>query len=137
MLEFLTESDVPDSVKDVVDVIGIDAFKGLVKLAGGSLLYIPNESNLVKPIRNRKIRDEFKGSYRDISMKYAISEVQVRNIINKEWVDLIIDLFLKLYNKNKHYKVRLYAKNDEKSLYDEYEVKDWFLSEKGLELDLA
>ena len=93
MLEFLTESDVPDSVKDVVDVIGIDAFKGLVKLAGGSLLYIPNESNLVKPIRNRKIREEFKGSYRDISMKYGISEVQVRNIINKEWIDFIIDLF--------------------------------------------
>ena len=93
MLEFLTESDVPDSVKDVVDVIGIDAFKGLVKLAGGSLLYIPNESNLVKPIRNRRIRDEFKGSYRDISMKYGISEVQVRNIINKEWIDFIIDLF--------------------------------------------
>ena len=93
MLEFLTESDVPDSIKDVVDVIGIDAFKDLVKLAGGSLLYIPNESNLVKPIRNRKIRDEFKGSYRDISMKYGISEVQVRNIINKEWIDFIIDLF--------------------------------------------
>ena len=93
MLEFLTESDVPDSVKDVVDVIGIDAFKDLVKLAGGSLLYIPNESNLVKPIRNRKIRDEFKGSYREISMKYGISEVQVRNIINKEWIDFIIDLF--------------------------------------------
>ena len=93
MLEFLTESDVPDSVKDVVDVIGMDAFKDLVKLAGGSLLYIPNESNLVKPIRNRKIREEFKGSYRDISMKYGISEVQVRNIINKEWIDFIIDLF--------------------------------------------
>ena len=93
MLEFLTESDVPDSIKDVVDVIGIDAFKDLVKLAGGSLLYIPNESNLVKPIRNRKIRDEFKGSYREISMKYGISEVQVRNIINKEWIDFIIDLF--------------------------------------------
>ena len=93
MLEYLTESDVPDSVKDVVDVIGIDAFKDLVKLAGGSLLYIPNESNLVKPIRNRRIREEFKGSYRYISMKYGISEVQVRNIINKEWIDFIIDLF--------------------------------------------
>ena len=77
MLEFLTESDVPDSVKDVVEVIGMDAFKDLVKL------YIPNESNLVKPIRNRMIRDEFKGSYKDISMKYGISEIQVRNIINK------------------------------------------------------
>ena len=83
MLEFLTENDVPDSIKDVVDVIGIDAFKALVKLAGGSLLYIPNESNLVKPIRNRMIKEEFKGSYKDISAKFGISEVQVRNIINK------------------------------------------------------
>ena len=83
MLEFLTENDVPDSVRDVVDVIGIDAFKGLVKLAGGSNLYIPNESNLVKPIRNRIIREEFNGSYRDISRKFGISEVQARNIINK------------------------------------------------------
>ena len=83
MLEFLTESDIPDSVQDVVEVIGMDAFKELVKLAGGSNLYIPNESNLVKPIRNRMIRDEFKGSYKDISMKYGISEIQVRNIINK------------------------------------------------------
>ena len=83
MLEFLTENDVPDSVRDVVDIIGIDAFKGLVKLAGGSNLYIPNESNLVKPIRNRIIREEFNGSYRDISRKFGISEVQARNIINK------------------------------------------------------
>ena len=83
MLEFLTYNDVPDSIKDIVDVIGMDAFKDLVKLAGGSNLYIPNESNLIKPIRNRMIRDEFKGSYKDISVKYGISEVQVRNIINK------------------------------------------------------
>ena len=84
MLDYFTKDDLPDGVIDVVDVIGMDAFKDLVKLAGGSLLYIPNESNLVKPIRNRRIREEFKGSYRDISMKYGISEVQVRNIINKE-----------------------------------------------------
>ena len=83
MLEFLTYSDVPDSIKDVVDVIGMDAFKDLVKLAGGSNLYIPNESNLVKPIRNRKIKEEFNGNYRDISIKYGISEVQARNIVNK------------------------------------------------------
>lgn len=82
MLEYLTKKDLPDSVMDIVDVIGIDAFRDLVKLAGGSTVYIPNESNLVKPIRNRRIKEEFKGSYRDISVKYGISEVQVRNIIN-------------------------------------------------------
>ena len=83
MLDSLTRDDLPDSVMDIVDSIGLDAFKELVRLAGGSNLYIPNESSLVKPIRNRMIRDEFKGSYKDISMKYGISEIQVRNIINK------------------------------------------------------
>ena len=83
MLEYLSINDIPDSIKDVVEVIGIDAFKGLVKIAGGSNLYIPNESNLVKPIRNRRIKEEFNGSYRDISIKYGISEVQARNIVNK------------------------------------------------------
>ena len=72
MLEFLTYSDVPDSVKDVVEVIGIDAFKDLVKLAGGSNLYIPNESNLIKPIRNRRIREEFKWSKGLVRCKLGI-----------------------------------------------------------------
>ena len=83
MLEYLTKEDLPEGVVDVVDVIGMDAFKSLVKFAGGGNLYIPNESNLIKPIRNRRIREEFKGSYRDISIKYGISEVQARNIVNK------------------------------------------------------
>ena len=70
MLEFLTYSDIPDSVKDVVDVIGIDAFKDLVKLAGGSNLYIPNEASLVKSFRNKKIREVFDGDYKVISRKW-------------------------------------------------------------------
>ena len=82
MLEFLTESDVPDSVKDVVEVIGMDAFKDLVKLAGGSNLYIPNESSIVKSFRNKKIRESFNGDYKAISRKFGISEAQVRNIVN-------------------------------------------------------
>ena len=82
MLEFLTYSDIPDSVKDVVDVIGIDAFKDLVRLAGGSNLYIPNEASLVKSFRNKKIREVFDGDYKAISRKFGISEAQVRNIVN-------------------------------------------------------
>ena len=82
MLEFLTESDVPDSVKVVVEVIGMDAFKDLVKLAGGSNLYSPNESSLVKSFRNKKIREVFNGDYKAISRKFGISEAQVRNIVN-------------------------------------------------------
>ena len=85
MLEFLTYSDVPDSVKDVVDVIGMDAFKGLVKFAGGSNLYIPNEASLVKGVRNRMIKDSFDGDYRKVSRRFGISTAQVRNIVNYKW----------------------------------------------------
>lgn len=82
MLENLTRDDLPTGVIDIVDTIGIDAFKDLVKLAGGGNVYIPNESSLVKSYRNKKIREEFKGDYRSIARKFGISEVQARNIIN-------------------------------------------------------
>ena len=85
MLEQMTRDDLPDGVLDIVDTIGLDAFKDLVRLVGGSNLYIPNESSLIKAYRNKMIREEFNGDYKVISRKFGISEVQVRNIVNKEW----------------------------------------------------
>lgn len=82
MLEHLTKEDLPEGVMDIVDTIGIDAFKDLVRLAGGSSLYIPNESSIIKSFRNKKIREDFDGDYKAISRKLGISEVQVRNIVN-------------------------------------------------------
>ena len=82
MLDSLTRDDLPDSVMDIVDSIGLDAFKELVRLAGGSNLYIPNEASLVKGVRNRMIRDSFDGDYRKVSRRFGISTAQVRNIVN-------------------------------------------------------
>ena len=91
MLEQITRDDLPEGVIDIVDTIGIDAFKDLVRLVGGSNLYIPNESSLVKSYRNKKIRKEFNGDYKTIARKFGISEVQVRNIIKMRswnWISL-------------------------------------------------
>ena len=85
MLEYLIREDLPEGVVDIVDVIGMDAFKSLVKFAGGSNLYVPNESSLVKGVRNRMIRDSFDGDYRKISRKFGLSTAQVRNIVNYKW----------------------------------------------------
>lgn len=82
MIEYLTKEDLPCAVMDIVDTIGIDAFKDLVRLAGGSNLYIPNESSLTKRYRNKKIKESFRGNYKEVAKKFAISEVQARNIIN-------------------------------------------------------
>jgi len=85
MLEYLIKEDLPEGVVDIVDVIGMDAFKSLVKFAGGSNLYVPNESSLVKGVRNRMIRDSFDGDYRKASRKFGLSTAQVRNIVNYKW----------------------------------------------------
>ena len=85
MLEYLIREDLPEGVVDIVDVIGMDAFKSLVKFAGGSNLYVPNESSLVKGVRNRMIRDSFDGDYRKASRKFGLSTAQVRNIVNYKW----------------------------------------------------
>ena len=79
MLDNLTINDLPDGV---VEVIGIDAFKSLVKFAGGSNLYIPKESSFFKGARNRMIRESFDGDYKKVSRKFGISTAQVRNIVN-------------------------------------------------------
>jgi hypothetical protein len=40
MLDYLTKEDLLESLRDVVDVIGVDSMKELIRLAGGGSLYI-------------------------------------------------------------------------------------------------
>lgn len=82
MLEELTLEDIPKTHKDIAEQIGVDAFKKLVGLVGGSSLYIPKEASLTRPIRNRIIRSKFNGDYKALARKYDITETQVRNIID-------------------------------------------------------
>ena len=82
MLDSLTRDDLPDSVMDIVDSIGIDAFKDLVKFLGGSNLYIPNEGSLIRSVRNRFIRENFDGDYMVFARRFGISESMVRIIVN-------------------------------------------------------
>ncbi|WP_373600478.1 Mor transcription activator family protein [Paraclostridium bifermentans] len=82
MIEELTIEDIPNSHKDIAQYIGIDSFKKLVELLGGSSLYIPKESSLTRPIRNRIIREKFNGDYKSLAREYDITQTQVRNIVD-------------------------------------------------------
>ena len=42
----------------------------------------------------------------------------------------------KFYSKHKNLKARLFAKENDNSLYNELGVKDWYLSEKGIIVNL-
>ena len=83
MINYLSKEDLPEFLQDLVNIMGIEAFIQLIKLYGGSSIYIPNENSILKPIRNRLIRQHFDGhNYKQLAKEFKISEMQVRNIIH-------------------------------------------------------
>ena len=83
MIEYLNKEDLPDSFYDIADEIGIDTFLKLCELCGGSSIYIPTMNSLLKPVRNRIIKENFNGAnYKELARKYNITEVQVRKIVS-------------------------------------------------------
>jgi Mor family transcriptional regulator len=83
MIKHLNKDDLQDSFYDIADEIGLDTFVKLCELCGGSSLYIPTMKSLLKPVRNRVIKESFDGgNYKELARKYNITEVQVRKIIS-------------------------------------------------------
>ena len=84
MIDKLTIDDVPENLKSVAYAIGIDAFRSLIKCAGGTSVYLPSERCITKPVRDRVIRESFCGDYREMAIRFGISEVRVRRIIGEK-----------------------------------------------------
>ena len=84
MINKLTIDDVPENLKSVAYAIGIDAFRSLIKCAGGTSVYLPSERCITKPIRDRVIRDSFCGDYKEMAKRFGISEVRVRRIVGEK-----------------------------------------------------
>ena len=84
MINKLTIDDVPENLKSVAYAIGIDAFRSLIKCAGGTSIYLPSERCITKPVRDRVIRDSFCGDYKEMAKRFGISEVRVRKIVGEK-----------------------------------------------------
>lgn len=57
---------------------------------------------------------------------------------NKAYISMeSLEASKKIYDNNKHLKVKLYIKSELGTLYNEYKVNSWSFGEKGIELDLA
>ena len=84
MIDKLTIDDVPENLKSVACSIGIDAFRSLIKCAGGTSVYLPSERCITKPVRDRVIRESFCGDYKELARRFGISEVRVRRIVGEK-----------------------------------------------------
>lgn len=82
-LRTIRYEDIPEEYRDIVDVLGMDAFLQLIGLCGGQSLYLPKLDSLERDGRDREIRARFTGgNYRALASQFRLSERQVRKIVN-------------------------------------------------------
>lgn len=77
----LCKEEVSELFAQVIDEIGLENAKKIARIAGGGNLYIPMVETIERPLRDKKIRDEFTGyNFRELALKYNKSESTIREI---------------------------------------------------------
>lgn len=79
----VTLDDLNEEQLQVVEVIGLEAYKRLIYYYAGTSIYIPKFSEIERRKRNEKIRIEYEknGDIKALALKYGLSEIQIRTII--------------------------------------------------------
>ena len=85
MLDELKMEDIADEQqKALAELIGIENYKKLVEVYGGSSIYVYKRDSFLRTLRDKKIKEEFKGNYRELAQKYNLTEMAIRNIIGEQ-----------------------------------------------------
>lgn len=89
----VTLDDLNEEQLQVVEVIGLEAYKRLIHYYAGTSIYIPKFSEIERRKRNEKIRIEYekKGDIKALALKYGLSEIQIRTIIGDLFKNKKID----------------------------------------------
>lgn len=77
-------NDMPESFRELAEIIGEEAAMELCRAMGGLKVYIPKTDSFERIIRNKKIVADFNGSnYAELATRYGFTESHIRNIINE------------------------------------------------------
>ena len=77
--------EVSGALSALADIVGVPAVKEIVRVFGGSTLYIPMPEALLRRRRDRLIYEEFNGcNHRELATRHNLSCRQIRNIIQAQ-----------------------------------------------------
>ena len=81
--------DIPESMINMVDIVGIRKFLEITKIYGGSSVYIPLYKSIIRPARDRDIIKKYNGfNEKELAKMYNISVYNIKRIIeNKSWIN--------------------------------------------------
>lgn len=82
LLHQLTIEDLPESQRDIAEVIGLDNYLKLVRLVSGDNVYICKVDELARCVRNKEIRRKFNGyNFSELAREYNLTTRTVRTIV--------------------------------------------------------
>lgn len=82
LLDKVQLDNLEEEQKTLAELIGMDAFRSLVRAFNGTSIYIPKIESLEKTVRDQLIKEEFDGgNYRELALKYGLTETWIRNIV--------------------------------------------------------
>lgn len=84
MSEFRKE-DFPQPYDQIAEELGVDATIKLARMFSGEQVYFPKFETLERPLKYRKIINDFNGyNYRYLSRKYHMTVRAIREIVKPE-----------------------------------------------------
>lgn len=75
----------PEGFQTVASIVGMEKAIELSKAFGGTTVYIPTHKTTTRHRRNQSIKKDYRSgcySYSQLSQKYDLSEVSIRQIIS-------------------------------------------------------
>lgn len=82
LLDLITLEDLDGDQRQMADLIGLDAYKALVRAYGGTTIYVPKASTLTITDRNDRIREEYNGyNMAELAIKWDLSTSSIRDIV--------------------------------------------------------
>ncbi len=95
LIKELTLEEIPDGPwRQVAEEIGIESLYRALKIVGGATTYIPKPESLIRPVRNRHIREEFNGwNYLELAKKYDVTDRLVRQVCGPGYPEGQMNLF--------------------------------------------
>jgi Mor family transcriptional regulator len=80
--EELTLELIPEGLyRSIAEAIGVSNFLIITEMLGGSTTYLPQKESILRPIRDRRILEEYNGyNQTELAKKYGVSERWVRRL---------------------------------------------------------
>lgn len=83
LLDELRPEDLDEVQRELVDCIGMEAYRKLISTYAGDTITVRMPKGLTRPLRNEKIRNDYNGyNIRELSKKYNLHENTIRDIVS-------------------------------------------------------